>query len=140
MESFSICSEKVITWKQFSDILSADIPNQHLITGGPMMTNLHVLPEIASAAVALLSTSIPGLTPAILVNALENYNPNATSDKDSRPKKPLTRKEAADALGVSVQSVDRYVSSGRLIRVKYSARAIRISADSVYNLMKGGEL
>ena len=105
------------------------------------MANLNnAPPELVSAAANLLSPYFSGLTPAILTCALETYNPNATSDKDSRPKKPLTRKEAADALGVSIQSVDRYLNAGLLTRVKYSARAIRISADSVYNMMKGGEL
>ena len=105
------------------------------------MTKLHVPPEIATAAVALLSTSIPGLSPGILLDALEKYNPNAASEKDARPpQKPFTRKEAADALGISVQSVDRYLTAGRLTRVQYSPRAIRISAESVYTLMKGGEL
>ena len=97
-------------------------------------------PEITSAAATMLSPYFPGLTPAILIGALETYNPNAKSDKDARPKKPLTRKEAANALGISVQSVDRYLNAGRLTRVQYSARAIRISADSVYNLMRGGKL
>ena len=96
-------------------------------------------PEIASAAATMLSPYFSWLTPAILTCALETYNQNATSDKDARPKKPLTRKEAAKELGVSVQSIDRYVSSGRLTRVTYSARAVRVSAESVYNLMKGGE-
>ena len=96
--------------------------------------------EIVTAAATMLSPYFSGLTPGILIGALETYNPNATSDKDARPKKPLTRKEAAKELGISVQSVDRYVSSGRLTRVRYSARAIRISADRVYNLMKGCEL
>ena len=106
-----------------------------------MMTKLHVPPEIATAAVALLSTSIPGLSPGILLDALEKYNPNAASEKDARPpQKPFTRKEAADALGISVQSVDRYLTAGRLTPVRYSARAVRVSAESVYNLMKGGEL
>ena len=105
------------------------------------MTKLHVPPEIATAAVALLSTSIPGLSPGILLDALEKYNPNAASEKDARPpQKPFTRKEAADALGISVQSVDRYLTAGRLTPVRYSARAVRVSAESVYNLMKGGEL
>ena len=105
------------------------------------MTKLHVPPEIATAAVALLSTSIPGLTPAILVDVLENYNSTATSDQDTRPpQKPLTRKEASEMLGISVSSTDRYLRKGLLTPVRYSARAIRISAESVYNLMKGGEL
>ena len=104
------------------------------------MTKLNVPPEIVAAAATMLSPYFSGLTPAILTCALETYNPNATSDKDARPKKPLTRKEAANALGISVQSVDRYLNAGRLTRVQYSARAIRISADSVYNLMRGGKL
>ena len=105
-----------------------------------MFAKTNVPPEIATAAATMLSPYFSGLTPGILIGALETYNPNATSDKDARPKKPLTRKEAAKELGISVQSVDRYVSSGRLTRVTYSPRAIRISAESVYNLMKGGEL
>lgn len=95
--------------------------------------------EIVTAAATMLSPYISGLSPGALLQALETYNPNATSDKDARPKKPLTRKEAAKELGVSVQSVDRYLATGRLTRVKYSARAIRISAESVYNMMKGGK-
>ena len=105
-----------------------------------MMTKLNVPPEIVAAAVTILSPYISGLSPTALLQALETYNPNAVSDKDARPpQKPLTRKEAAKELGVSVQSVDRYLNAGLLTRVKYSARAIRISADSVYNMMKGGE-
>ena len=97
--------------------------------------------EILTAAAAMLSTCIPGLTPATLQMALEKINTlNASSDMDARPKKPLTRKEAAKELGISVQSVDRYLATGRLTRVQYSPRAIRISAESVYNLMKGGKL
>jgi hypothetical protein len=105
------------------------------------MTKLHVPAEIVTAAAAMLSTCIPGLTPATLQTALEKLNTtNATSDKDLRPLKPLTRKEAAEMLGVSVSSMDRYLRKGLLTPVRYSARAIRISAESVYNLMKGGEL
>ena len=105
------------------------------------MTNLHVPLEIVTAAVAILSTCIPGLTPVALLNALENINtPNASPDKDARPQKPYTRKGAAEMLGVSIPTVDRYMASGRLARVRYSPRAIRISADSVHALMKGGEL
>lgn len=102
------------------------------------MTKLHVPPEIATAAVALLSTSIPGLTPAILVDVLENYNSTATSDQDTRPpQKPMTRKEAAAILGVSIQTIGRLLSAGRLTRVKYSSRSVRVAAASVYALMRG---
>ena len=95
--------------------------------------------EIAMAVSGVLSPYVPWLTPVNLRELLENHNPNAT-DKDARPLKPMTRKEAAIQLGVAIQTVDRYLAAGRLTRVQYSPRAIRISADSVYNLMKGGEI
>ena len=97
--------------------------------------------EIVTAAAAMLSTCIPGLTPATLQTALEKLNPtNASSGTDTRPQKPYTRREASELLGVSIPTVDRYMASGRLARVRYSARAVRISPESVYSLMKGGEI
>ena len=95
--------------------------------------------EIVSAAVTMLSPYISGLSSGALLQAIETYNPNATSEKATRPQKPYTRKEAADMLGVSIPTVDRYMASGRLTPVHYSPRAVRISAESVHNLMKGGE-
>ena len=96
--------------------------------------------EIVTAAVTMLSPYIPGLTPQGLLHALKTYNANAEAEKDTRPpQKPLTRKEVAEMLGVSLTSVDRYLHKGVLTPVRYSARAVRISAVSVYNLMKGGE-
>ena len=104
-----------------------------------MKTNLLVPPEIVAAAVTMLSPYISGLSPTALLQALETYNPDATPGKDARPpQKPMTRKAAADALGISIQSVDRLAAAGRLTRVTYSPRAVRISAESIYNLMKGG--
>ena len=93
--------------------------------------------EIVSAAASMLAPYIPGLTPATLLEALEELKLGMRSDKDTCPQKPYTRKSAADKLGVSVPTVDRYLAAGRRTRVRYSARAIRISAESVHNLMKG---
>ena len=103
------------------------------------MTHNPLPPELIMAAVTMLTPYVSGLTPALLQRALETINaPNPTTEKESHPEKPFTRKEAAKALGVSVPTVDRYMSSGRLTRVRYSARAIRISAESVHNLMAHG--
>lgn len=97
--------------------------------------------EIVTAAAAMLSTCIPGLTPTTLQTALDNLNTtNASSGTDTRPRKPFTRKEAADMLGVSIPTIDRYMASGLLNRVRYSARTVRISAESIYHLMKGGKI
>ena len=94
---------------------------------------------IILTAVGLLLPYIPGITTETLQKALETINnPNATSEKDPRPQKPYTRKGAAEMLGVSIPTIDRYLASGHLTRVRYSARAIRISADSVHKLMACG--
>lgn len=94
---------------------------------------------IILATVGLMLPYIPGITSENLKKALETINnPNTADEKDSRPQKPYTRKEAAEMLGVSIPSIDRYMASGLLTRVRYSARAIRISADSVHKLMACG--
>ena len=93
---------------------------------------------IIQATVGLLLPYIPNISSDNLKKALETINnPNTATEKDPRPQKPYTRKGAAEMLGVSVPTIDRYLASGLLTRVRYSARAIRISADSVHNLMRG---
>lgn len=103
-----------------------------------MITTSKVPPEIATAATTMLSPYFRGLTTAILIDALGTINePNVTHEKPPHPQKPYTRKGAAEMLGVSIPTVDRYMASGRLTRVRYSARAVRISAESVHKLMEG---
>ena len=106
-----------------------------------MKINKSLSPETLNAATAVLSPYVLGLSAAELLKALESYNEEdeaSASKQNSRPQKPYTRKEAAEVLGVSIPSIDRYMADGRLTRVRYSARAIRISAESVHKLMKGG--
>ena len=94
---------------------------------------------IILATVGLLLPYIPNVSSDNLKKALETINnPNTVAEKDPRPQKPYTRKGAAEMLGVSLPTIDRYLASGHLTRVRYSARAIRISAESVHKLMKGG--
>ena len=97
--------------------------------------------ETLNAATAVLSPYVLGLSAAELLKALESFNEEgeaSASKQNSRPQKPYTRKEAAEMLGVSIPSIDRYMADGRLTRVRYSARAIRISAESVHKLMACG--
>jgi len=101
--------------------------------------NKEIPSGIILAAVGLLLPYIPNISSDNLKKALETIdNPNTATEKDPRPQKPYTRKEAAEMLGVSIPSIDRYMADGRLTRVRYSARAIRISADSVHKLMACG--
>ena len=106
-----------------------------------MTINKNLSTETLNAATAVLSPYVLGLSAAELLKALESYNEEgeaSASKQNSRPQKPYTRKEAAEMLSVSVPTIDRYMADGRLTRVRYSARAIRISAESVHKLMKGG--
>jgi len=106
-----------------------------------MTINKNLSTETLNAATAVLSPYVLGLSAAELLKAIESYNEDgeaSASKQNSRPQKPYTRKEAAEMLSVSVPTIDRYMADGRLTRVRYSARAIRISAESVHKLMKGG--
>ena len=101
--------------------------------------NKEIPSGIILAAVGLLLPYIPNISSDNLKKALETINnPNTANEKDPRPQKPYTRKGAAEMLGVSIPSIDRYMADGRLTRVRYSARAIRIFADSVHKLMAYG--
>ena len=102
-------------------------------------SNKDIPSGIILAAVGLLLPYIPNISSDNLKKALETINdPNTATEKDPRPQKPYTRKGAAEMLGVSLPTIDRYMASGLLTRVRYSARAVRISADSVHKLMENG--
>jgi len=96
--------------------------------------------EILNAATVMLSPYIPGLSATVLIKALEPYNENKepTVQKSSRPEKPYTRQEAAELLGVALPTIDRYMAKGTLKRIRYSAHSVRITPESVHNLMEGG--
>jgi hypothetical protein len=97
--------------------------------------------EILNAAVAMLSPYVPSLSAAVLLKALESHNENseATAPKqNSCPQKPYTRQKAAELLGVSMTSIDRYMANGTLKRIRYSTHSVRITPESVHNLMEGG--
>ena len=102
-------------------------------------TTINIPSGIILATVEMLLPYIPNISSDKLKKALESINnSNTATDKDPRPQKPYTRKGAAEMLGVSIPTIDRYLASGHLTRVRYSARAIRISADSVHTLMACG--
>jgi excisionase family DNA binding protein len=101
-----------------------------------MNISTRISPQIINAAVALLSASIPELSAAKLIDALKTYD-GVGSPHAERPERPYTRKEAAQLLGVSLPTIDRYMASGRLKRVRFSAHAVRIAPESVRALLDG---
>ena len=106
-----------------------------------MRTTTTIPSEILNAASAMLSSFIPDLSPAALLKALESYNEDkeaATPKRLPRPEKPYTRQQAADLLGVSLPTIDRYMADETLKRIRYSAHSVRITPESVHRLMEGG--
>ena len=87
------------------------------------------------AAVQLLRQIKPEVTEGELVNWLnENQPPKAVL-----PEKPLTRKETCNLLGISYPSLHRWIRAGRLKSIRIGKRAVRISPQSVRELLEGGK-
>lgn len=97
--------------------------------------------ETLNAATAVLSQYVPGLSANDLLKAIESYNMDskaAASKQNTRPQKPYTREEAAEMLGLSIPTIDRYMAQGKLHRIRYSPHSVRITPESVHKLMEGG--
>ena len=106
-----------------------------------MKKNKTIQPEILNAATAMLSPYFQDLTPEVLLKALETYNEDKTDaapKQPQRPEKPFKREEVAELLGLSIPTIDRYMAQGKLQRIRYSSHEVRITPDSVYNMMRGG--
>ena len=106
---------------------------------------VHIPTAIASAAVAVLQPYCPGLSPETLIEALRNRNTetliealrnrNKPAPAASTIRKPLTRKQVAEILGVSLATVNRMMRRGALRAFKISLRSTRIDPKSVENLL-----
>ena len=93
-----------------------------------------VVPEaILDAAVAVLRPYVPELTATELVEALRNRNKPAPTASTIR--KPMTRKQVAEFLGISLATVNRMMRRGTLRSHKVSLRAVRIDPESVESLL-----
>ncbi len=86
-------------------------------------------PEVLSAATGMLQTYIPELSPRYLVTALKAYDPEELTVV--RQRRPLTRKEAATLMSVSIPTVNRYLKSGELKKIKMGKRLVRITPESI---------
>ncbi len=106
-----------------------------------MIISIPVPSEILKGAAALLSPYLPELSPEMLLKALKTYHEDkeAIPAKHSQcPEKPFTREAAAEMLGLSLSSIDRYMAQGKLKRIRYSSHEVRIKPESVYALMERG--
>lgn len=94
------------------------------------MPNKNIIPAaLLEAAVKVLQVAAPDLTADALSAALRDAR---TGNETRTPEKPLSRKQAADFLGVSVSTVHRMMKRGQLKAVHAGPRIVRIAAASVY--------
>ena len=97
--------------------------------------NIHQSSMTLTAAASVLATADPAITPAVLREALKAYKPEGATIEQPK-QRLLTRREAADRLSVSLQSVNRYLRDGILRRVKVGPRLVRIDPASVDELIQ----
>lgn len=88
---------------------------------------------VIQAAVGLLAPYVPEISPQSLIEALRDYG----STKAATPEKPLTRKEAAEILGVSLVTVNRLLNSRKLRRIRITPAVVRVDPASVRALLNG---
>ena len=89
-----------------------------------------ISPAVIQAAVALLSPYVPEISPQGLVQALSDYGTKAATIE-----KPLTRKEAAEILGVSLPTINRLLNTGTLRRIRITSASVKVDPASVRALL-----
>lgn len=94
-----------------------------------------ITPQVIAAVTGLLQPYIPDLSPQGLVSALKEYSTN--KPKPETDNRPLTRKEAADLLKCSKNTISRYLTIGKLRRIPLTERSCRIDPASVRALLSG---
>lgn len=104
-----------------------------------MKIQARITPSVLQAAVALLSPYVPEISPQGLVDALKNYH------ADGRIvaavfEKPMTQKETAELLGVSMPTINRLLNKGVLKRIPYSKRCVKVDAESIRVFLKQGNM
>ena len=99
-----------------------------------MQVRTNINPAILTAVTAMLQPYVPDLSPKSLVQALEAEGSGPALKAD----KPLTRREAATLLSVSLNTINRYMNAGLIRRIQMGKRLVRIDAKSVRELMERG--
>ena len=103
-----------------------------------MQITQRINPAILAAATGMLQPFVPELTPQRLLAALKTQDEGLPAIPAAAiPEKPLNRKEAAALLAVSLNTVNRYMNTGLLRRIKIGPRVVRIDPASVRKLIKG---
>lgn len=94
--------------------------------------------QVLAAATGMLQPFFPELNPQKLLAALNSCG-NETRAAAPVPEKPMTRNQAASLLGVSLNTLNRYMNTGVLRRVKIGPRVVRINPEDVRALLNPEE-
>ncbi len=88
---------------------------------------------VVETAARVLQPFVPELNGKVLMDALKAYG--SVPEEKPVAEKAISRKEAAKLLGVSLNSVNRYVKQGRLSAKKISRRLVRIDPQSIRSML-----
>ena len=99
-----------------------------------------VIPEsIISAAATILRQYAPEITSDFLKAALAQYYDYGDNPDNKRLiQRKLTRQECCQILGISINTLHRYIHMGYLKPIRLGARLVRIDPESVRNLLENG--
>ena len=89
---------------------------------------------LIDAVTLMLKPYVPELTATVLVESLKHREPTPAAPTFRRP---MTRREAAEFLQVSLASINRYAKAGTLRAYKISKRLVRIDPRSLEALLQG---
>ena len=103
----------------------------------------HIPKNILSASHGLIAPYLPDCTSTQeLLNALRQYNPNASIQEESKPLQLRKIKDVSEQLQVTTRTVENLVARGELQKV-HLGRAARITQESIDSLiqrqLEGGE-
>lgn len=104
-----------------------------------MRISQKISPQVIAAGVGLFQQFIPELTAQNLIAALKAYEAGGKACSPVMAERPLTRMETAELLQCSLNTVSRYLSCGKLKRIKLTERSCRIDAESVRALLAGDD-
>ena len=101
-----------------------------------MKISTRINPSILAAATGMLQQFIPELSPSALVDALKAYGGESDTVKQNLVA-PLSRRDAAGILGVSLPTINRLLNSGKLRRIRITPGVVRVDPESVRMLLDG---
>ena len=103
-----------------------------------MHVSNRIPPAVLAAAAGMLQPFVPELSPQNLVAALKAHSGNGQAQPQFE--KPMTIREVAELLGVSIVTINNYLIAGKLRRISASRSFVRVDPESVRQLLGYAEV